>query len=192
MTCSFQLLKLSSCHSNQCSECLHSLPRQNSYDSIKDAHSATRVNNDRCFRLFLRKGISVFLVRVSAQFPFIPVFWGRRERRDGEEDELKLVRFKGTFWSRVWRYCSSEARITLNAFSLWPSIPPSFSAFCVTPLQPLHSAPSLAKRLLCRLWWCHLLRKAHNPVCLSVSGQGAVSRAGVPRLPSCSTSRKVC
>lgn len=169
----------------------YSLPRQNSYDSIKNTHSVTHVNNDRCFPVSLRKGVPVLLVPLSAQFPFILLFGVGRGRRDGEEDELQLVRSRATFWSRVWRYYSSEAQTVLSAFSQGLlSLP--FSASCVTPLRPLHSAPSLAKWRLCRLWWHCLLWHVHDSVCLCVSGRGAVSRAAVPGLPSYSTSRKVC
>lgn len=77
----------------------------------------THVNNDRCFPVSLRKGVPVLLVPLSAQFPFTLLFWVRRERRDGEEDEVQLVRSRATFWSRVWRYYSSEAQTILSAFS---------------------------------------------------------------------------
>lgn len=91
--------------------------RQNSYDSIKNTHSLTHVNNDRCFPVSLRKGVPVLLVPVSAQFPFILLFGVGTGRRDGEEDELKLIWFRGTFWSRVWRYYSSKVQTILSAFS---------------------------------------------------------------------------
>ena len=53
MTCCFKLLKLSSCHSSECSGCSHCAPG-NICDSIKDTDSRSHVNKDRCHSVFLR------------------------------------------------------------------------------------------------------------------------------------------
>lgn len=126
MICYFQLLKLSSCHSNKCSECLHSLPRQNIYDSIKDTHSGPHVNDDRCSCCLLRKGVSVFLVSLNTQFLFIPLFSGREWGAEmGRMMGLQLVRFRELFGLVFEGTTPAKLRIALSSFSPRFSLPPS-------------------------------------------------------------------
>lgn len=96
MACYFQLLKLFSCHSNKCNRCLHS-SQDNIYDSIKDTHSLSRVNNDRWFSVFLRKSASVLFLPLSEQLSFIALSWGREGRRDEEGDKVEAGKIQGSF-----------------------------------------------------------------------------------------------
>lgn len=131
MTCYFQLLKLSSCHSNKCSRCLHS-SQDNIYDSIKDTHSLPRVNNDRWFSVFLRKGVSVFSLPSSEQLSFIALSWGREGRRGEEGEEVEVGKIQGLFWLEFKDTAPATLRIALSSFSPGSSLPPACSLFHVT------------------------------------------------------------
>lgn len=133
-------------------------------------------------------------VLLHAQFPFASPWWGMRGgERIGRRMGYKLVTFWGTFWSRVWSFYSNNAQ-NYRIFSLHGllSLPVCLSS--VTLLCDHHqkhfSLPSDHCWVSCDsvIYWalgeCMMLEGGSEE-------KGELPRAGVSKIPSCSTNRKV-
>lgn len=122
---SFQLLKPSSCHINRCSDCQISLQDRRIVMTLLKRHAQCIMSTMTGVLLSSWEKSFHFPCPFKRKIPIYPSLLGKKGGGIRRIRGLKLVRFRGTFWSRVWRYYFNRAQNYTERLLPWFSLPPS-------------------------------------------------------------------